>query len=111
MEVYSNQLCGRIPEGLGSLKKLRNIDISMNLLTGGLPEDRGSVQMFLNQIEGPFPPEFGKNCALEFLDMSNNRMIGPIQARIWNLTQLVLVGTSSRAPFRLSWDNAEKCLS
>ncbi|KAK1615842.1 hypothetical protein QYE76_021359 [Lolium multiflorum] len=83
-----NQLCGRIPEGLGSLKKLRNNDISMNVLTGGLPED-----------------------ALEFLDMSNNRMFGPIQARIWNLTQLVLVGTSSRAPFHLSWDNAEKCLS
>ncbi|KAL7581928.1 hypothetical protein Lser_V15G37573 [Lactuca serriola] len=68
----SRSLKGRIPETLGGLANLRDLDLSYNKLTGSIPESLGRLRF------------------LQVLDLSENQLTGPIPEFLGNLTQLVL---------------------
>ncbi|XP_052622418.1 receptor-like protein EIX2 [Lactuca sativa] len=68
----SGSLKGRIPETLGGLANLRDLDLSYNKLTGSIPESVTGLRF------------------LQVLDLSENQLTGPIPEFLGNLTQLVL---------------------
>ncbi|XP_052623022.1 receptor-like protein EIX2 [Lactuca sativa] len=68
----SRSLKGRIPETLGGLANLRDLDLSYNKLTGSIPESVTGLRF------------------LQVLDLSENQLTGPIPEFLGNLTQLFL---------------------
>ncbi|GJN03355.1 hypothetical protein PR202_ga20791 [Eleusine coracana subsp. coracana] len=132
IELYSNQLTGSVPPGLGALRHLRFLDASMNRLSGPLPADLflapaleslhlydndlsgalpatlgrcapalADLRLFSNRLAGALPPELGHNSPLEFVDLSDNRISGPIPVglcRAGRLEQLLILNNQLVGP-------------
>ncbi|XP_052723678.1 receptor-like protein EIX1 [Vigna angularis] len=56
LDLFDNQLSGKIPEGTGLPSHLEQLSIGSNSLEGGVPKSFGSI------------------CTLELLDLSNNKL-------------------------------------
>lgn len=78
MTLSRNQLVGEIPESLGSLTKLKILDLSQNNFHGCVPESLGNLtellklDLSLNRFIGQIPECFKSLRSLEFLDLSFN---------------------------------------
>lgn len=72
VELYldNNSLEGKIPKGIGGLKKLDILDLSNNALTGAIPK------------------EVGKLKTLDVLNMANNQLSGLISGDLGKLINL-----------------------
>ena len=101
LDLYDNELGGKIPGELGRLVNLKRLVLLNNRLTGEIPVElsRLSNLMWLaldsNQLSGKIPPEIGKLSALTFLGLALNRLTGPIPpefGRLSNLEDLLLYG-------------------
>ncbi|TKY71753.1 Receptor protein kinase HSL1 [Spatholobus suberectus] len=111
IELYNNSLSGELPRGMSNLTSLRLIDLSMNHLTGPIPDElcrlpleslnlyenrftgrlppsiAGSpnlyeLRLFGNKLAGTLPESLGKNAPLRWLDVSTNRFSGGIPASL-----------------------------
>ncbi|KAI4312217.1 hypothetical protein MLD38_037054 [Melastoma candidum] len=108
IELYNNSLTGELPQtGWSNLSGLRNIDASMNRLTGIIPEEltrlpleslnlyendlQGDLhpsiaespglyelRVFKNRLSGVLPPDLGKKAPLRWVDVSSNEFVGEI---------------------------------
>ncbi|XP_042486115.1 receptor-like protein kinase 7 [Macadamia integrifolia] len=81
LELYHNQLTGKIPPGFGNLTGLTYFDASINLLEGDLTELRFltrlvCLQLYGNQFSGGVPEEFGDLRNLVKLTLSMNQLRG-----------------------------------
>ncbi|XP_028787202.1 MDIS1-interacting receptor like kinase 2-like [Neltuma alba] len=89
-----NQLIGSIPNELGMLKEVVELDLSRNNLFGNIPATIGNmtnlhhIYLFSNQISGPITWEVGKLYSMETLDLLENNISGSIPPSIWNLANL-----------------------
>ncbi|KAM4098446.1 hypothetical protein ACJW30_07G077700, partial [Castanea mollissima] len=87
-------LTGQIPEGLGNLTQLINLELSCNQLTGEIPADIGKLknlwqlELYSNSLTGKLPVGFGNLTSLANLDMSRNKLQGTI-SEVRFLTNLV----------------------
>ncbi|XP_052622386.1 receptor-like protein EIX1 [Lactuca sativa] len=90
----SRSLKGRIPETLGGLANLRDLDLSQNGLTGSIPESVTGLRFLQvldlseNQLTGPIPESLGKLAALTKLYLHSNLLDGTIPVSIGQLAKL-----------------------
>ena len=94
-DVTPHGLDGPIPPEIGSLARLRRLNLAYNHLTGPIPPEIGSLghlqslDLDDNALTGPIPPEIGSLASLRGLDLDNNALSGPIPAEVGNLGSLV----------------------
>ncbi|KAL9250589.1 putative inactive receptor kinase [Drosera capensis] len=97
LNLSRNQIAGEIPWpashasellSLSSLPPMESLDLSDNLLTGGLTSAIGNLgrltllNLANNSLSGQLPSELGKLNGLEFLDLSNNDFGGKIPGNL-----------------------------
>ncbi|XP_028116795.1 receptor-like protein 7 [Camellia sinensis] len=84
IDLSSNKFEGVIPEFIGNLKGLKQLNLSNNNLNGGIPSCLGnltnleSLDLSQNKLSGEIPQQLALLTFLEFLNVSNNHLTGPI---------------------------------
>ncbi|XXG39581.1 hypothetical protein AAC387_Pa01g0508 [Persea americana] len=84
LNLAQNSLTGFLPFEVGSLKVLREIDVSGNRLTGEIPQSLGNceslvlLRMQSNFFNGTIPSSLSHLRAIEVLDLSRNNLTGQI---------------------------------
>ncbi|OVA08530.1 Protein kinase domain [Macleaya cordata] len=82
IDLSINMLTGTIPESVGKWKYLRTFDMYANRLTGEIPASIGripsltGIRLFMNNLTGVLPPELGLYSKLEYLDVPENQLSG-----------------------------------
>ena len=95
------QLTGSIPDSIGNLVKLAELDLRGNLLTGPIPSTLtscGHLEMLKlenNQLNGPIPANIGSLTNLEVARLFNNKLSGSIPNSITNAVKLLSIDLSS----------------
>ncbi|TVU33121.1 hypothetical protein EJB05_24906, partial [Eragrostis curvula] len=84
IDMSTNQLTGRIPDGFGSVVNLAILFLYNNQLHGLIPPSIGllpnlaDIRLFSNKLSGPLPSELGKHSALGNIEVSNNNLSGEL---------------------------------
>ncbi|XP_028093075.1 receptor-like protein 7 [Camellia sinensis] len=84
IDLSSNKFEGVIPEFIGNLKGLKQLNLSNNNRNGGIPSCLGnltnleSLDLSQNKLSGEIPQQLALLTFLEFLNVSNNHLTGPI---------------------------------
>ena len=92
--MINNQLSGPIPTQLGQLRKLTNLSLSDNKLTGrnsvGTRQSRQTARVDLgtNLLTGVIPRELSGLTNLEWLDLENNDLKGEIPVEFGDLAKI-----------------------
>ncbi|EYU44538.1 hypothetical protein MIMGU_mgv1a002096mg [Erythranthe guttata] len=83
MLSFSN-LVGEIPDSIGDLVSIKNLDLSQNNLVGRIPESIGrlknveQIELFHNKLSGELPDTFSDLTSLLRFDASENNLTGKI---------------------------------
>lgn len=103
-EVYLpfNRLTGQIPDEIGAnCRKLELLDLSDNILVGGIPGSLGncdhlqSLLLYSNLLEEAIPAELGRLQKLQVLDVSRNSLSGLIPSELGNCSELSVLVLSN----------------
>ena len=89
-------LTGSIPEVLGTIATISQVDLSHNALTGTIPASLlqawspglTDLDLSLNRLTGTLPTEIGACHTLQWLDLSVNALTGSIPRAVWSLPKL-----------------------
>ncbi|KAL8192188.1 hypothetical protein R6Q57_028050 [Mikania cordata] len=101
IELYNNSLTGELQvTGWLKMTALRLIDVSMNLLTGTVPEELCSLQLeslhlYENELEGMFPEIISNSSNLYELRLFGNRFSGSLPKDLGKNSPLVLLDVSN----------------
>jgi Leucine-rich repeat (LRR) protein len=84
-KVQNNKLTGEIPEVICNLTSLSVLDLSINNLSGKLPQCLGNksstasvLNLRNNSFSGDIPETFTSGCSLRVVDFSQNKLEGKI---------------------------------
>ena len=94
LEISGNQLTGLIPSSLGQLQNIEKLVLEGNQLSGPIPAELGQLQNIreingrFNRLTGPIPPELGSLQNLKLLLLAGNQLTGPIPSDLGNLENL-----------------------
>ena len=83
-DMSNNNFVGKIPDAIGRLYSLRNLNLSHNLLIGNIPPSIGKLSLLggldlsSNRLNGRIPQELVSLTFLGVFNLSNNRLEGPI---------------------------------
>ncbi|CAA0821312.1 Protein kinase family protein with leucine-rich repeat domain [Striga hermonthica] len=93
LDLSENGMEGPIPAGLFSLKKLSRVYLFYNRFSGSIPPVTGSfglvdIDLSMNNLTGKIPEDFGKLESLEVLHLYANNMFGEIPQTIGLLPNL-----------------------
>ncbi|XP_028785288.1 MDIS1-interacting receptor like kinase 2-like [Neltuma alba] len=90
-----NSLSGSIPEEIGMLSNLLQLDLSNNsMLSGRIPSSIGNLNRLQElyivscNLSGPIPNEIGKLDSLATINLESNKLYGPIPPSMGNLIGL-----------------------
>jgi len=95
LNMRSNYLSGDIPESIGKLKALKKLYLGWNNVSGNIPESIGNLtsletlELLNNQISGKIPESIGNLTALKEFDFRYNQLSGTIPGSIGNLKNLI----------------------
>ncbi|KAG6402280.1 hypothetical protein SASPL_139157 [Salvia splendens] len=84
IDLSSNSFYGKIPNAIGDLTSLHQLNFSHNALNGSIPKSFGrlsnleSLDLSVNQLVGPIPQELGGLTFLAHLNLSYNMFVGAI---------------------------------
>ncbi|CAJ2653353.1 unnamed protein product [Trifolium pratense] len=101
LHMEYNQIHGVIPERIGQLIGLTDLEIGNNFLEGTIPDsignlkDIGSLGFQDNKLSGNIPIVIGNLTMLSELDLSGNKLEGSIPISIRNCTQMQKLSFSS----------------
>ncbi|KAG5254872.1 LRR receptor serine/threonine-protein kinase [Salix suchowensis] len=96
--VKGFNLNGVLPEELGDLPQLLEIDLNRNYIRGTIPPRLGQLpklkilSLIVNRLTGPIPPEIGNITTLEELVLEDNLLGGSLPPDLGNLTSLRRLG-------------------
>lgn len=100
--LWGNSFSGQIPENISEIMpKLRDLDLSENCLTGGIPPSivnmryLNTLVLSFNQLSGQLPKNWNQLRRLQVLDVSNNNLSGTIPGSIGFLHSVQLLSFSS----------------
>ncbi|KAJ6776163.1 PROMASTIGOTE SURFACE ANTIGEN PROTEIN PSA [Salix koriyanagi] len=94
IKVKRFDLNGVLPEELGDLPELVEIDLTRNYINGTIPPRLGQLpklkilSLIVNRLTGPIPPEIGNIATLEDLVLENNLLGGSLPPELGNLKSL-----------------------
>jgi len=94
INISGNHLSGSIPESIGKLTKLKLLALGNNELSGSIPESIGNlteveaITLNNNNLSGSIPESIGKLTLLQQLKLNNNNLSGTIPESFENLTRL-----------------------
>ena len=94
LDLWVNNVRGRIPPELGSLAHLRFLGLTGNRITGSIPPELGNLgnleylSFFNNRLTGVIPSELGNLANLRTLRLVGNRLTGSIPGELGNLATL-----------------------
>ena len=97
LELWDNDLSGKIPAELGSLSNLTELNLSRNDLSGELPAELGSLsnltelRLFDNDLSGELPAELGSLSNLTHLYLWGNDFSGELPAELGSLSNLEIL--------------------
>ncbi|XP_072972600.1 uncharacterized protein [Typha angustifolia] len=84
MDLSGNNLSGEIPEEIGALRHISNLNFARNHLVGKIPEKIGdmlsleSLDLSSNELSGDIPLSLSKLTFLDHLNLSYNNLSGRI---------------------------------
>ncbi|KAF7047098.1 hypothetical protein CFC21_056064 [Triticum aestivum] len=84
IDLSANLLSGEIPNEIGFLSSLINLNLSRNHIGGSIPAELGnlvdleSLDLSWNDLSGPIPDSFASLTSLGFLNLSYNDLSGEI---------------------------------
>ncbi len=102
LHLWNWGLAGTIPDSLGSLTSLEELNLTFNSLTGTIPDSLGNLTNLRilalrdNDLTGTIPASLGNLRNLELLYLWDNNLTGAIPHSLGNLTNLLEL---------LAWDN------
>ncbi|KAL3353091.1 hypothetical protein AABB24_020867 [Solanum stoloniferum] len=88
LNLTRSQVYGLLPNAFGNMSSLRVLDLSGNSLRGNLPHSFEKM----SSLTGYLPPTLPSK--LKYLDISDNKMEGPLARSITQLKQLVVLNVS-----------------
>ena len=94
LNLFLNQLTGELPSTLGDLSNMNSLTISWNTLTGDVPDELGNLSslrrldLSWNELTGQIPTELGGLTNLVHLALQTNQMTDEIPAELGDLTKL-----------------------
>ncbi|XP_057797553.1 receptor-like protein 54 [Salvia miltiorrhiza] len=84
IDFSCNNFGGEIPNAIGDLTSLHQLNLSHNALNGSIPNSFGqlrkleSLDLSVNRLIGPIPVELAGLTFLSFLNVSYNKLVGEI---------------------------------
>ena len=97
LELWDNDLSGKIPAELGSLSNLTELNLSRNDLNGKIPAELGSLSnltelnLSRNDLSGELPAELGSLSNLTHLYLWGNDFSGGLPAELGSLSNLEIL--------------------
>ncbi|EEF39415.1 receptor protein kinase, putative [Ricinus communis] len=94
LDLSVNKISGSIPQEIGMLRSLTYIDLSNNFLNGSLPPSIGNLTQLpilyihMCELSGSIPDEIGLMRSAIDIDLSTNYLTGTVPTSIGNLTKL-----------------------
>ncbi len=94
IELYGNDLTGTIPESISQMHSLENLNLRENKLAGNIPDAIGQMNslkhLYLdeNKISGSIPESIGESESLITISLSNNQISGNLPSSIVNIPNL-----------------------
>ncbi|XP_057974055.1 receptor protein-tyrosine kinase CEPR2 [Malania oleifera] len=96
LNFRSSHLRGEIPEAIFELKALQTLDLSDNKISGKLPKsisnlrNLSKIELFDNNLTGEIPAGLAGLTLLREIDLSRNNMYGKLPEEIGNLENLAV---------------------
>jgi Leucine-rich repeat (LRR) protein len=97
-----NRLTGQVPREIGeNCPKLEHLDLSANVLVGGIPRSLGncdklqSLLLYSNLLEEAIPAELGQLQKLQVLDVSRNTLSDQIPSELGKCSELSVLVLSN----------------
>ncbi|XP_050387029.1 putative receptor-like protein kinase At3g47110 [Argentina anserina] len=96
LEMSYNEFNGSIPGDIGKLRSLGRLALNNNKLSGDIPSSLGNLTELLklylqeNELQGIIPPSLGKCQKLLQLQLSQNNLSGLLTPQIWSLSSLAV---------------------
>ncbi|CAN0890211.1 DNA damage-repair/toleration protein DRT100 [Linum grandiflorum] len=91
LDLSYNQLTGTVPPSIGSIPGLSNLILCHNRLSGSVPafgsRSLTRIDLSHNQLSGLIPP-YSFPSSLQYLSLSKNRLVGPVDGFLNRLDQL-----------------------
>jgi Leucine-rich repeat (LRR) protein len=100
LDIVSNFFTGPLPSSLGNLRNLTLVNIGNNFLTGSLPSSLGSLSVVdyldlrFNSFTGPIPSSFGQLEDLTWLSLESNFLSSTLPPEFRSLTKLQIFDLS-----------------
>ena len=95
LALHSNNITGKIPQGISKMKQLKHLDLSVNNMNGDIGEELGELKdleyLFLSNNDfspGTLPDWIRNLTNLEELSLKSNNLNGEIPEWIGELTRL-----------------------
>jgi Leucine-rich repeat (LRR) protein len=102
LNLAENDFSGEVPQSIGNLGNLSELYLEKNILSGLIPASLAGcrsltrLNLSCNSFHGSIPPKlFSVSSLSEGLDLSYNKLIGPIPSEISSLNNLELLNLSN----------------
>ena len=98
--LEQNQMTGSLPASIGNFKDLTDLSFRSNRIGGSLPDSIGklnnlkNLDLYFNNFSGTIPSTIGNLSSLGYLNISQNQLSGTIPATVFNLTNLLTLDLS-----------------
>uniref|UniRef100_A0A2P2J8W9 Protein kinase domain-containing protein n=1 Tax=Rhizophora mucronata TaxID=61149 RepID=A0A2P2J8W9_RHIMU len=103
LNLKGNELVGAIPSTIGQLRQLQALTLAQNKLEGYIPQEICDLErlafLYLegNGLVGSIPDCFGNLKSIRSLILASNRFSGSIPSTLWGLQDILQVDLSSNS--------------